>query len=447
MSVENSLPAVDVPKRITGTWGLVGLAMGIVIGSGIFKVPGTVFEAAGESVFIALMFWLAGGVIALTGALTTAELAAMFPRQGGTFVYVNEAFGAFWAFAVGWCSCLVGFPASCAAIARVFGEYLSVALAREGQATTFGFVLLCVCALFNLRGSRFSFGLQTVLTGVKVVLVAIFAGALLTATPFVSTADPVVSTTDWAFGFGVVAAGLIPVIWTFDGWQNLVVVAGEATAPERTIVRGLVGTIALVSVLYLLINIGLFRALEPGVLAGHPIPAAAAAEVAFGDLGARLISGLVALTTGTAVFGIFVAGPRFIYAMGKAGFFFKATARLDPSTGAPKVGILVAFAIAAIYFVTSTFGQILAVYAFVGLTVEVLGVLALFALRRQRPDASRPVKVPFYPWVPLLYAAACALLVVGAVSGAPMHCLVGGLLMAVTYPVFRFWKGIKAEGA
>jgi APA family basic amino acid/polyamine antiporter len=161
-----------------------------------------------------------------------------------------------------------------------------------------------------------------------------------------------------------------------------------------------------------------------------------------------MISGLVALTTGTAVFGIFVAGPRFIYAMGKAGFFFQASARLDPKTGAPKVGIVVSFAIAAVYFVTSTFGQILAVYAFVGLTVEVLGVLALFALRRQRPDAERPVRVPFYPVVPLLYAAACALLVVGAVSGAPVHCLIGAVLMAITYPVFRIWKGLaRVEAA
>ena len=319
----------NVPPRVAGTAGLAALAIGIVIGSGIFKVPGTVFEAAGENPSIALGFWVVGGLIALTGALTTAELAAMFPRQGGTFVYVNEAFGAFWAFAVGWCSCLVGFPASCAAIARVFGEYATVALGREGHATTFGFVLLCVCALFNLRGSRFSFGLQTVLTGVKVVLVAVFAGALLTATPQAVVAEPA-SSAPWVFGFGVMAAGLIPVIWTFDGWQNLVVVAGEATAPERTLIRGLVGTIALVSVLYLVINIGLFRALAPDVLSGHPIPAAAAADAAFGDVGARLISGLVALTTGTAVFGIFVAGPRFIYAMGQAGFFFQATARLDP---------------------------------------------------------------------------------------------------------------------
>ena len=129
--------------------------------------------------------------------------------------------------------------------------------------------------------------------------------------------------------------------------------------------------------------------------------------------------------------------------MGRAGLFFKATGRIEPGSGTPRVGVLVTFCVAGLYFVTSTFGQILSVYAFVGLTVEVLGVLALFSLRRSRPEASRPVRVPMYPVVPLLYAGACALLVVGAVSGAPLHCLFGAGLMALTYPVYRLWRGAE----
>ena len=445
MTTGGSTTPTSEPERIAGTVGLVSLAIGIVIGSGIFKVPGYVYAAAGDDPRLALLFWMVGGVFALTGALTTAELAAMFPRQGGTFVYVREAYGPYGGFVVGCCSFLVGFPASIAAIAHVFGEYAGIALGRTGSEVGLGALLLCAAAAANLQGSRRSYRLQTLLTGLKVALVIVFATALLLAPTAPATDGQLPSSASRpSWSFSTVMSGLIAVYWTFDGWQNLGVVAGEARAPERTLVRSLVGTLALVLALYLLVNLGLFRALPPEVLSGHETPGAAAALAALGPLGERLLAGLVAVSTATAVFALFVAGPRFLYALGRAGVLFEAAGRLDPQTRAPRVAVGALWGMALAYLLSGSFGQTLSLYAFVGLTMQVVGVTALFTLRAARPEVPRPFRVPLYPLVPLFYAGLCGSMVVGAALAEPARCALGAGLMALTYPAYRLWLGRAA---
>ena len=241
-------------RRVLGGFDAAALAIGIVVGTGIFIVPGSVAERLGSPGPI-LLAWLIGGAIALSGALTYAELAAMLPRQGGSFVYVLEAFGPFAAFFKGWGSFLVGYPASLAAISMVFASYLSTALELPGSAgKPVALAAVTLAYLLNLRGTLFSGRLQLLLTTLKVSVLAVVAMLALTAGPSSWERLTVAAPEGWP-GLSAFAAAMVGIIWTYDGWMNLVVVSGEVGDPRRSLVRSLLMSVGVVTLLYLLVNV------------------------------------------------------------------------------------------------------------------------------------------------------------------------------------------------
>jgi amino acid transporter len=370
----------------------------------------------------------------------------MYPRQGGGFVFVLEAFGPWAAFFKGWGSFLVGYPASSAAIATILGVYAVRALGLGERLVVP--IALAACALvwvLNLRGTRFSARTQTTITAAKVAALALLAGAgiavgLAAGTGGAAGADAAARAGSALPGIGAFAAAMIGVLWTFDGWQNLCVAAGEVERPEKSLVRALVATIAIVTAIYLAMNVAYLVALPFGELAGAPAPAALVAERALGSAGARVVAALVVLSAFGALFGIAMAAARYFYALGASGLFFASAAAIDPRTQAPRWGSTALFVTSAAYVLTGTFEEIMGFYVSISLLYNVLTVLAVYRLRRIRPDLPRPFRVPGYPVVPALFVVA-ALVVAGfEIAHSKGRSIAGLAVLLLSWPAYRLWK-------
>jgi amino acid transporter len=424
-------------RRVISHLDAAALAVGIVVGTGIFAVPGYVALELGAPGPI-LAAWALGGVVALAGAMTLAELASMFPRQGGSLVYVLRAFGPFPAFLKGWGSFLVGYPASCAGIATVFGIYLAEALSWDGGAKPLAFAALAAVWFLNLRGTRFSASLQTVLTLAKVG--ALVALALLAL--FLGSAhwDRLFTTGASVPGPRAFAAALVGILWTYDGWQNLAVVSGEIRDPGRVIVRALVSAIGIVIGTYLLVNVSYLVLLPFDELAGAESAASSAARSVLGPWGGTLLAVLVGVSSFGALFGISVAGPRYFYSMAENGLFFRVAARVDERTSAPRWGATALFVTSAAYVATSTFEQIMGFYIAVTLLYNVLSVASIFRLRAKLPDAPRPFRVPGYPWVPILFIVGALWVTGNEIARNPWRSGIGVGVLFLAAPVYVWWK-------
>jgi APA family basic amino acid/polyamine antiporter len=232
----------------------------------------------------------------------------------------------------------------------------------------------------------------------------------------------------------------VPILWTYDGWQNLAVVAGEVSGKGRGVARALLVSIVAVAALYLLVNVALLVLLPFEALSGSERPAAEAAEAVLGAPGRTLLEALIVLSTFGALFGIGVAGPRFLYAMAERGLFFRAAARLAPGTAAPRWGANALFLATAFYLLTGTFGEIMSYYVAVTLLYNALAVVAVLRLRARFPDRERPFRTPGYPWTPLLFAAAALGVAAHEVAASPGRCGAGILLLVAAAPVYRLWR-------
>ncbi len=443
-STESSPEATEEGlRRVVSSRDAAALAIGIVVGTGIFAVPGFVASELGAPGPI-LLAWLLGGFLTLTAALTYAELAAMFPRQGGSFVYVREAFGPFAAFLMGWGPFLVAFPASAAGVASVIGIYSADALGwPPSYVRPIAFAAILLVWALNLRGTRFSISLQTALTLTKVGALGVLAVLALATGPASWDrlfAGPVAGGQGGWPSPGAFATAFIGIFWTFDGWANLVVIGGEIGDPRRNIVKGLLVGVGTVTAIYLLLNVGYLVLLPLEVLQSSDSAAAAAAEAVLGPAGRRLLAGLVVLSAFGALFGIAIAGPRYFWAMGRSGLFFEWAGRIDPRTAAPRAGGAALLVVSAVYVATGSFEQIMSYYIAMTMLFTVLTPASVYRLRQTRPDAERPFRVPGYPVTPAI-AIVSGLWVTGmALLRDPMRGGIGLLLLAASVPAWILWK-------
>jgi APA family basic amino acid/polyamine antiporter len=425
-------------ERVLTARQAAALGIGIVIGTGIFAVPGFVAETL-QSPGPILLAWVLGGGIALAGALTYAEIASMYPRQGGGFIFVLEAFGPWAAFFKGWGSFLVGYPASSAAIATVFGIYFVRLLSLSEQWVRP--LALAACAavwLLNLRGTRFSGAFQSAMTSSKIAALALLAVVAFIAGS--GSFSRLLVAPEAMPGFGAFALAMVGILWTFDGWQNLAVVAGEVGAPERNLTRSLLLTIALVTTIYLLMNVCYLAVLPLEELRGAPAPATLVAERAFGSGGGKVVAALVVLSSFGSLFGIGMAAARYFYALGESGLFFRQAASIDPVTQAPRWGSTAIFATTALYILTGTFEQIIAYYICISLLYNVLTVAAVYRLRSKRPDTVRPFRVPGYPITPAVFIAAALGVAGNEIARAPARSGIGLALLVAALPAYHLWR-------
>ena len=425
-----------------GLRDLILIVIGTVIGSGIFLVPGGVLRQAGGQAGPALLVWVVGGALSLLGALAYGELGAMNPAAGGLYVYLRDAFGPLTAFLYGWTFFLVIAAGSAATLAVASTSYLQqfITLGPIGQKLA-AVALLAIVAAINVRSTRRSADVQNWSTAIKVGALLIMSVVLIAA-PRVAPPQPLPF---WPASFtpsilSGMGLGMIGVLWAYEGWQYVTFSAGEAIDPQRTFPRAIViGTASLIGI-YLFANVGYLAALGTEGVANSNRVAAEAVGAIVGPAAAKLIAAVILVSIFSATNGLTISAPRVYYAMAKDGLFFRRLADVHPRYGTPAVSIIAGTAWAMVLAASGTFEQLLTYVVFVGWIFYALGAACVFVLRRTRPHADRPFRVPGYPWTPALFIVAAVALVANTIATQPARAAIGIGVVLLGLPVYFAWR-------
>ena len=448
-------PAADpwgerLPRRL-GLWSAIAVVVGSTIGSGIFRTPAVVSERI-DVLWMFALAWILGGVVALAGALTYAELSAMMPRTGGVYVYLREAFGSLVAFLFGWAQLLVLRPAAYGAISITSAEYLWRLLGADGSVSLLGplslaqvtaAALVVVVATVNYRGIELGALIQNVSTVLKVaallVLVALGVWWGLTGVGSVEAppATRVGSELSLVSAFGL---AMVPVLWAYDGWSDVGFIGGEVKNPQRTLPRAFLAGTGLVAGLYLIVNAAYLMVVPLDQMPGSKLIAADVAEAVLGGVGVVFVSGAVALSTFGTLNGSMMTGPRIFYAMAEDRLFFRRFAKVQPRHGTPGAAIVLSAVLGVVFVSIRTFSELADQFVIGIWPFYALGVLSVFVLRRKRPDVPRPYLTWGYPFVPALFLCAALFLLGNYLVSKPLLFLGNLGVIATGIPVFLLWR-------
>lgn len=451
--VEEGSPSL---RRALTTRDGVLLTVGSVVGTGIF-LTGSEMARSLPHAGLLLLAWAGAGLLTLAGAATYAELGVLFPRAGGLYNYLAEAWGPLAGFLYGWAGFLVLMSGGIAAIAVGFGAtlggfvplfstervLLSASVAglswklTGAQVAGAGAVLLLTAV--NLRGLSAGARTQRALTLLTCGALAAFvaAGLLVPHEGGASALAPLPSLPR----AGAFAVATVAALWTFDGWYGLTLSAGEVADPARTLPRGLIGGVAVVLVLYLGLQLVYSRALTVPGMVGAPRIGEAAAASLFGPWAGRAL-GLVVLVSSLGCLAANVLYASRLYApMAEDGLFFRSLARIDPVSRVPAASLVTQGGWSALLALSGTFDQLYTYAVFGGVLFHAATAAGLFALRRKRPDLPRPYRAWGYPLVPALFVLASLGIAVLTLLERPFESLAGLGLVLAGLPAYAFWRG------
>lgn len=420
--------------------------MGITIGSGVFRKPYTLARDVGDPVWI-LGLWIGFGLVSLCGALAMAELCSMLPHTGGAYVYLRAAYGDAAAFVFGWLYLLVATPAAIGALATFFAELLLGILGRASDTARLvpwiaGFVILAFTAI-NLRGTLWGSAAQTFLTAVKVaaLLVLMLASFSAGVGSFAHLATS-------GGGPRNLGSGAASVIWAYDGWIAVSMIAGEVVAPERRMRRIIVAGMLAIVLLYVGANVGYFYALPVEAMAQEPggVPQRIMGDL-LGPFGATFIGVAILCSVIGALNGNVLAKPRVAYALARDGLSFPFLGRAHPRWATPYAALLIQAAVGLVLVaLLRDFDRLTTYFVVVEWTALLFAVGAVMVLRRRLPEAPRPFHTPAYPWVPLVFLVGTTVGLLAIVwdqldRPVPDHSPIWGLLVAAAgFPVYAVWR-------
>ena len=419
-------------RRELGLFSAALLVVGGIIGSGIFFTPAETARALPSAPWV-LAVWALGGVVALAGALTYAELGAMLPQAGGGYVYVREAFGALPAFLLGWMTWLMIASGAIAAVAMSFAGYLERFVPIGAAGGRLGVAAITIAALTatNYLGVKPGTITANVFTLSKIGAL----GALILVGLFVHGGGPApapVVSAPRALGAGL-AQAFVAVLFTIGGWQQTNMVAGEIRDPARTLPKALAIGIGVVIAIYLGANVVYLKALGRDGLAASGAVAADTAQRLVGPWGATAITVAAMLSIFGFVNVALLTNARVLFALGADGAFFPQAARAHPRFGSPHVALLLlgAWSLVLLVATQGKIGTLLDGVVFADWIFFGLGAASAIVLRRTRPDLARAYRVPGYPWVPAFFVLCAAGGIVSAyVSHVKMSLAGTGMLLA-----------------
>jgi APA family basic amino acid/polyamine antiporter len=432
------------------------LVIGGIVGSGIFLTTG-VMAASLPSPTLLMLAWLAGGLFALAGALTYAEMGSMFPRAGGVYVYLVEAFGPLPGFLYGWTMLLVALCGGCAAVAVGFADYLShfaPALGvdrvlwampigsfvwRVSAGQIVGVVSLVFLGAVNYVGVRSGSATNAVLTTAKIVGLAMLPVAALiggTAHPvWTPVVPPSVAAPGVAFGVAMIA-----VLWANDGYYFLTYAAGEVRDAQRNLPRALIYGLLGVLAIYMVVNLAYLFALPMDQLAGASRVAEKAATATIGPMGGTLVALTVVVSTLGCNAAAILVSSRLLYAMAADGLFFRAVGSVHSRFRTPHVAIVIVTVWSALLTLSGTYEQLFTYVVFTSVLFSLFGGLALFRLRKTQPQTERPYRVWGYPIVPALFVVGSAFVIYNTLKERPVESISGLTLLALGLPVYYYWR-------
>ncbi len=431
--------------RVLGvTFGLAA-AVGGTIGVGILRNPGGVAEQLG-SYWMIVFAWVLGGVYCMLGANYLAELATMTPRAGGFYPHSQRAFGNYGGFLVGW-SDWANNTLALAYISVVFGEYAS-GLFMPGLPwgrVVCSVSVLAIIAGINMIGVRSGSGVQKATALIKCVALLAFVAACFAFGGGASAgaAPPSAAAHGFLAGLTAFVLAFQIVLGTYDGYYSPMYFCEEDTNPSRNIARSMFGGIALITAIYVLVNLAILYVLPMSQLAGSKFAGGDAMALIFGERAGQIVTVLALLSLIGILNAIMMSAPRIMFALGRGGLFISKAEEVNKG-GTPSFATITTVLIAITLTVVGTFDLLLGIGQFLIVVVMVLLVVALFVLRRREPDAPRPYRTWGYPYAPVLMLVFSVLLFVGYCVSNPFPSALAAAAIVLSYPLFRVVKLLNA---
>ena len=438
----------DLETRSRGhLLSVLGVAFGLAvivgntIGAGIFRVPGSIAELL-PSAGPFLLVWIAGGVYALLGAISLAELGTMLPRSGGQYVFSRYALGEYAGFIVGW-SDWISTCGTTAAVSLVIGTFSGALIpALDGKGPVIAAGVAILFALLQWRGISWGSGIQNFTSLLKALafLILIVAAFILGSGGALTNPEP--QTTSVVTVSAVILA-LQATIYTYDGWSGVIYFSEEVKNPGRDIPRALFGGVLTIAAIYLLVNIALLYVLPMTQIAGKEFAAGEAATVIFGAKGDTIFRSLVIASMLSGINAYHLMASRVLFAMSRDGLFTKKAATVNEG-GTPNVALFLSALVAVLFIVFGQrFERVITVLAFFFVANYVLSFISLFVLRSREPDKPRPYRAWGYPVTPALALIGSIAFLGGAIWVDRENSMYALLLLAASYPVFRLMKVFK----
>ena len=430
--------------RVLGVVFGLAVTVGITVGMGILRTPGEV-AAQLPNAWVFMGAWLLGGVYALFGAVSVAELGTMIPRSGGFYVFARRALGEYPGFVVGWSDWL-STCGTVAAVALVVGEYAGLLVpSLGGRAVAVASGVAIAFALLQWRGVRWGGRSQELTSLLKALAFAALIAACFAwgGREGAAAAGAGAAGAAPGAGTGLLTAAVLAlqgVIYTYDGWYSTVYFGEEVRDTARNVPRAMVGSVLLVACIYLLFNAALLYVLPYERLAGQKLAAGAAAEVLFGPAGGVVIGAVAIVSLLASVNGNTLTAPRVVYAMSRDRLFWGAASRVNRG-GTPTVSLALSTTVAVLMIVFGgTLQKVLGSLAFFFVTDLALVFLSVFVLRRREPRAERPYRAWGYPFTTALALAGSVAFLAGAVWGDTETSLYALGLLATSYPVYLLFR-------
>lgn len=416
--------------------------IGSMVGSGIFLVPAAVALYVHSSLLVVLV-WSIGGVVSLFGALSVAELGAMYPKAGGQYVYLREAYGPLWGFLYGWTAFAVIMTATIAAVAVGFASYLGyvVPLSETGVKIV-AISSIAVLTAVNSLGVKLGSSIQNILTFLKI---AALAG--LVAISFALGHGSPPGTVSGAGGdipfpkiLESLGLALVAVLWSYDGWVEITYVAGEVKAPERNIHRSVILSTLAVIIIYIVCNCSYIYVLSVETMSHSLLVAADAANAVLGPPGATAAAVAVSIAMLGCNNGFILTGARIYYAMSQEKLFFRSFHRVHPEFRTPVISLIGQGIWSSLLVLTGTFTQLFTYVMFASWIFYGMAAGAVILLRRRSPGLSRPYRAWGYPVVPVVFILFSGYLVVNTLIQDPRDSLIGLGIILAGLPAYRYWR-------
>jgi basic amino acid/polyamine antiporter, APA family len=440
--------------RQLGLWSAVAVLVGSTIGSGIFRSPAGVTDKLPGPLPL-MSVWVAGGLFALCGALTLAELSGELPATGGMYVFIREGWGRLPAFLFGWAELVLIRAASLGAISTTFSEYFLRVLGFDPSVAPYSdwvhyvaAVAIALTATFNYVGVRWSSLVLNLTTLAKyggllfIILLALAIGLPRTGGHFTPAAP--------AGSFHVAAFGLalVSVLWAFDGWADLSFVSGEVRDPRRVLPRAIIiGTLAVIAI-YLLANVAYLAVMPVEEIRRSKLVAADVAQRLIGAPGVVFVAVTVMLSTFGTLNATLLTAPRVFFAMAEDGLFFRPVAAVHPRFGTPYVSILLATSLGILFVLLRTFEQLADIFVTAIVPFYALAVASIFVLRR-RVGYAPPFRTPGYPVVPALFILATLFLLGNAILDPTSRwgtlAVLGMIVVGIPVYYLTVGRGVRSD--
>jgi len=469
----------------------VALVVGSMIGSGIFIVSADIARRVGTPGLL-LTVWAVTAVATVMGALTQGELAAMYPRAGGQYVYLREGLSPLWGFLYGWTLFLVIQTGTIAAVAVAFARFLGVLVpavtpdiwlslghipapgdalfALFGHPTAhpeaieigvswqrlIGIVVVLFLTWVNVQGVRTAAWIQTVFTATKVLALA---GLVVLGLTIGRNAGAIAAN----FGAGhfwgaapfslallpVLGAAMVGSLFSSDAWNNVAFAAAEVQNPRRNLPLALAAGTLIVGALYVLANVAYLNVLPLGAIQGAPQDrvGTVAAQVIFGQAGVAIMAIAIMISTFGCKNGLILSGARVYFAMSHDGLFFRRAGNVDPVHRTPRAALWAQGAWTGLLCLSGTYSDLLNYVIFAVVLFYFLTVIAMFRLRRIRADTPRPYRVLGYPWMPALYMALMGAVMVDLLFESPLYTWPGLIIVVIGIPVYFAWRRVGVASA